>query len=56
MWYGIGFGVAIYLVLLVTCGVLTLRNGHGWMFVFGIFLPIFWIIGAVMRPPLSERT
>ena len=32
-----------------------LRNGHGWMFFFGIFLPIFWI-GAVMRPtPAGPR-
>jgi hypothetical protein len=32
---------------------MTLRNGHGWMFFFGIFFPILWIIGAIMRP--SER-
>ncbi len=50
MWWGIGFGGLLYLVLLVTLGVMTLRNRHGWMFFFGIFLPIFWIIGAVMRP------
>jgi hypothetical protein len=50
MWWGIGFGGLLYLVLLITLGVMTLRNGHGWMFFFGIFLPIFWIIGAVMRP------
>ena len=50
MWWGIGFGGLLYLVLLITLGVMTLRNGHGWMFFFGIFLPIFWIIGAVMPP------
>ena len=50
MWWGIGFGGLLYLVLLITLGVMTLRNGHGWMFFFGIFVPIFWIIGAVMRP------
>jgi hypothetical protein len=50
MWWGIGFGGLLYLALLVTLGVMTLRNGHGWMFFFGIFIPIFWIIGAVMRP------
>ena len=50
MWWGIGFGGLLYLVLLITLGVMTLRNGHGWMFFFGIFLPIFWIIGAIMRP------
>ena len=51
MWWGIGIGaVILYLVLVFTCGVMTLRNGHGWMFVFGIFLPILWIFGAFMRP------
>jgi hypothetical protein len=25
-------------------------QGHGWLFVFGIFFPIFWLIGAVMQP------
>ncbi len=50
MWYGIGIGALLYVVLLVTLGVMTLRNGHGWMFFFGIFFPLFWIIGAIMRP------
>ena len=44
MWWGIGFGgFFIYLVLLITLGVLTLRNGHTWLFVFGIFIPFLWI-------------
>jgi hypothetical protein len=51
MWWGIGFGgVILYVVLLVTLGLMTLRNGHGWMFFFGIFIPVFWLIGAIMRP------
>ena len=50
MWWGIGFGGLLYLVLLITLGVMTLRNGHGWLFFFGIFLPFLWIIGAIMRP------
>jgi hypothetical protein len=33
---------------------MTLRNGHGWMFFFGIFFPFLWIFGAFMRP--AERT
>jgi hypothetical protein len=32
---------------------MTLRNGHGWMFFFGIF-PILWIFGAFMRPPETQ--
>jgi hypothetical protein len=52
MWWGIGIGAGIlYLVLVVTLGLMTLRNGHGWMFFFGIFFPILWIIGAFMKPP-----
>jgi len=51
MWYGIGGGLAIlYVVLLITLGILTIRKGHWVMFVLGIFLPLFWIIGALMRP------
>jgi hypothetical protein len=30
---------------------MTLRNGHGWMFFFGILFPVLWIIGAFMKPP-----
>ena len=47
----IGGGI-LYLVLLVTLGTLTLRNGHWVMFIVGIFFPLFWLIGAMMRPPL----
>jgi hypothetical protein len=50
MWWGIGFGAFIYLVLLVTLGVMTLRKGHWVMFIFGIVLPIFWLIGAMIPP------
>jgi hypothetical protein len=52
MWWGIGIGGAIlYLVLVFTLGLMTLRNGHGWMFFFGIFFPVLWIFGAFMKRP-----
>src|SRR5262245_23524548 len=52
MWWAIGIGGAIlYFIVAVTLGVMTLRNGHGWMFFFGIFFPILWIFGAFMKPP-----
>jgi hypothetical protein len=55
MWYGVGFGVGIlYLVLLFTLGLMTLRKGHWVMFIVGIFIPLFWLIGAVI-PPRSAR-
>jgi len=51
MWWGIGgVGVVLYLVLLVALGVSCLRKGHWIMFIVGIFLPFFWIIGAVLPP------
>jgi len=52
MWW-VG-GAILYLVLLVVLGVKTLRNGHGWMFFFGLFVPLLWLIGAVMRPAGSQ--
>lgn len=55
MWWGIGFGgFFLYLILLIVLGVRTLRNGHGWLFFFGIFIPLFWLIGALMRPSGPE--
>jgi hypothetical protein len=51
MWWGIGGGLMIiWIVLLITCGIVTLRNGHWVLFVIGIFLPLLWIIGAVIPP------
>ena len=50
MWWGIGGAGILYLVLVFTLGLMTLRNGHGWMFFLGIFFPLLWILGAVMRP------
>jgi hypothetical protein len=49
MWWGIGFGI-LYVVLMITLGILTLRKGHWVMFIMGFFLPIFWLIGAVIPP------
>ena len=51
MWWGIGIGgFILYAIILVTLGVTTLRKGHGWLFFFGIFFPVLWLIGAIMRP------
>ena len=41
---------AIYFVLLVTLGIMSIRKGHWVMFIIGIFIPLFWIIGALMPP------
>jgi hypothetical protein len=49
---GFLFG-AIYVVLLITLGILSIRKGHWIMFIIGIFIPLFWIIGALMPPTRS---
>lgn len=52
---GVGIGlVAIYIVLLVTLGIMSLRKGHWVMFIIGIFIPLFWLIGALI-PPRQSR-
>ena len=45
-----GILAVIYFVLLVVLGITSLRKGHWIMFIIGIFIPLFWIIGAVLPP------
>ena len=40
----------VYIGLFFWLGLSTLRNGHGWLFFFGIFFPILWIFGAFAGP------
>ncbi|HET7743452.1 MAG TPA: hypothetical protein VFK76_01810 [Gaiellaceae bacterium] len=49
VWLYGGLGI-IYLVLLITAGVLTVRNRHWVLFVLGFLIPLLWIIGAIMSP------
>jgi hypothetical protein len=41
-------GGVLYFILLVTLGIITIRKGHWVMFIIGIPIPLFWIIGALM--------
>ena len=50
----IGGGI-LYIVLIVTIGVMCIRKGHWVMFIVGIFFPLFWLIGAIM-PPVNRVT
>jgi hypothetical protein len=50
MWWGVGGGIVLYLVLMIVLGVMCLRKGHWVMFILGIFFPLFWIIGAIIPP------
>jgi hypothetical protein len=45
----------IYIVLLLVLGITSIRKGHWIMFLVGIFIPLFWIIGAIMPPTKSAR-
>lgn len=45
----VGLGV-LYFILLLTLGIMSIRKGHWVMFIIGIFIPLFWIIGALMPP------
>jgi hypothetical protein len=38
----------IYFVLLLTLGIISLRKGHWVMFLIGLFVPLFWFIGALL--------
>ncbi len=44
-----GLGV-IYLSLLFTMAVVTYRKQHIALFIAGFFLPILWLLGAMMAP------
>lgn len=45
-----GLGVVVYVVLLITLGIMSIRKGHWIMFILGIFIPIFWLVGALLPP------
>jgi hypothetical protein len=40
----------LYVTALIVLGISTLRKGHAVLFIFGIFFPILWIVGALMGP------
>jgi hypothetical protein len=45
----------VYVVLFISIGVTCIRKGHWVMFILGIPLPLFWIIGALMPPTHEAR-
>jgi hypothetical protein len=47
LYFGLGI---LYVVLLITLGIMTIRKGHWLLFVIGIFFPLLWLIGALMPP------
>ena len=53
VWLLLGF---VYIALLVTLGLTTLRKGHTIFFFVGLFVPLFWIAGAFMPPTNAAQT
>lgn len=53
-WLEILLGV-LYLVALVVLGLTTLRKGHFVFFILGFFMPLFWILGALLPPTMRAR-
>jgi ABC-type multidrug transport system permease subunit len=51
-WVGLGI---LYLVLLVTLGLMSLRKGHWVWFILGIFIPVCWLIGALLPRSREAR-
>jgi hypothetical protein len=48
---GLGLGIllsAIYVVLIITLGLLSFRKGHWVLGLIGFVFPILWLIGALL--------
>ena len=47
---GIGGLGVLYVLVFLFLGLRSIKHGHWIMFLIGIPLPIFWIIGGLMPP------
>ena len=55
LYFGLG---VLYVVLLITLGIFTIRKGHWVMFIIGIFFPLFWVhrrVAAAYESPVRTR-
>ena len=52
----IGLSAILYVVLLVSLGLTSIRNGHWVMFIVGIFVQLFWLIGALMPATAAAQS
>jgi hypothetical protein len=43
----------LYIALFFALGLTTLRKGHSMLFLFGIFFPVLWVVGAMIAPTPS---
>jgi hypothetical protein len=58
MWWGIGIGAFLYMILLVIFGLGLAYKGRWALFLIGFVFPIVWIVGyfAVGRKPAPAQT
>jgi hypothetical protein len=47
---GIGVLGLVYILLLLILGLRSIKHGHWIMFLIGIPIPLFWVIGGLMPP------
>jgi hypothetical protein len=47
-WWTAGALGVLWLMCLIFLGIRTLGHGHWVMFLVGIALPIFWLVGALL--------
>jgi hypothetical protein len=47
---GIGAFTLLYILLFLFLGIRSIKRGHWIMFLVGIFIPLFWLIGALLPP------
>jgi hypothetical protein len=50
----VGLGI-LYVFLLVFLGVRTFQNRHLVLFIVGFFIPLLWIVGAILPPKGMSR-
>jgi hypothetical protein len=58
MWWGIGIGAFLYMVLLVIFGLGLAYKGRWALFLIGFVFPIVWIVGYFVagRKPAPAQT
>ena len=47
---GIGGFVVLYVLVFLFLGLRAIKHGHWIMFLIGIPIPLFWVIGGLMPP------
>jgi hypothetical protein len=54
MWWGIGFGAFLYVVLLLIFGLGLAYKGRWALFLIGFIFPIVWIVGYAVESRKPE--